>query len=334
VDSGEELRPLSRAGLLQRTYPFTAASLLAVFLFGSNNTGDRLALLGGLGLVGSVVGWIFLPPWSKLPADYQVFPLLWWVGGVAWLNHIVGLEDGMTRPLLLLPILWASIYHKRSHLYLVIFFSAALGVIGGQLFGQDSSWQVSAMPIVVLVPIAFTIQTFAARERRAGRLSEEASLEDPLTGLGNRRSLVMELSRVLLMAQRTGRPHSLMMIDLDHFKAYNDAHGHQAGDALLETVAKAWSRELRATDRLFRYGGEEFIALLPECDEMAALDVAGRMMRAVPHPETCSIGIAVWQEGETSSQLIKRTDVAMYRAKRQGRGQYVAWDESIDGPDS
>ncbi len=254
MDSGERLYPFARAGLLRRGFPFVTAALLAVMLRASSEAGSWIDVLMGLGLVASVISIIFLFPWSRLPDDCEVLPLLWWVAGVAILTAGFWIEEGMTRPLLLLPILWAAIYHKRSHLYLVVLVSAGLGIIGGQLLGRDVSWQVAAMPIAVVIPIAFTIQTFAEQVRKAGRISEAASLVDPVTGLGNRRRLLWELPRALQMAQRTSRPLALMMIDLDHFKTYNDTHGHPAGDALLVSVAEAWTRELRVTDFLFPRG--------------------------------------------------------------------------------
>lgn len=330
MESREELDPFASVGLRRRGYPFATAALLAIVLRASNDAAHWLDVLVSLGLIGSVVGAILLLPWERWPADYQVMPLLWFVGGVAVINANSPLEEGMTRPLLLLPILWAAIYHKRSHLYLVAVVSVTLGILGGQLSGRDTPWQVALLPIVIMVPIAFAIQTFAEQVRASQRISEEASLVDALTGLGNRRRLFIELPRALLVAQRVRKPLALMIIDLDGFKPYNDTHGHQAGDALLERVARAWTNELRRSDLLFRYGGDEFIALLPDCDEQGARDVASRFMESLPDLLSCSIGIAVSAEDETPSAMIERGDVAMYRAKQQGRGQFVVWDRSID----
>lgn len=334
MDSGKRLTPFEPVGLLRRGFPFVTAALLAIVLRASNDAGNWSDVLISLGFMGSVVGSIRFLPWSRWPADCQVVPLLLFVGGVAVINANSPLGEGMTRPLLLLPILWAAIYHKRSHLYLVVLMSAGLGIIGGRLSGPDTSWQVATLPVVVIVPIAFAIQTFAEQVRESQRISEEASLVDALTGLGNRRSLFVELPRALLVAQRVRQALSLMIIDLDGFKPFNDTHGHQAGDALLERVAGAWTNELRRTDLLFRYGGDEFVAMLPDCNEQGARDVASRFMESLPESLSCSIGIAVAVEDETPSALIGRSDVAMYRAKQQGRGQFVVWDPSIDVPDA
>jgi diguanylate cyclase (GGDEF)-like protein len=113
---------------------------------------------------------------------------------------------------------------------------------------------------------------------------------DQLTGLANRRTWDHELPRELARSRRTGEPLSLALLDLDRFKAYNDTHGHPAGDRLLRGAAAAWGERLRTTDVLARYGGEEFAVLLPACDAASAEHVAEKLREAVPGAETCSIG--------------------------------------------
>jgi diguanylate cyclase (GGDEF)-like protein len=112
------------------------------------------------------------------------------------------------------------------------------------------------------------------------------------------------------------------MIDLDNFKAYNDRHGHQAGDLVLKEAASAWWAEVRSTDLLARFGGEEFVLLLPAC----ALDDAVRIverLRLVTPLVTCSVGLACWDFQEGSSELLERADQALYAAKAEGRNRYV-----------
>ncbi len=113
------------------------------------------------------------------------------------------------------------------------------------------------------------------------------------------------------------------MLDLDHFKDYNDRQGHQAGDRLLKQLAGAWSNELRASDTLARYGGEEFALLLPTCSPERAIDVVGRLREATPDGQTCSAGIAAWDGTEAAAELIERADRALYEAKRAGRDRTV-----------
>ena len=113
------------------------------------------------------------------------------------------------------------------------------------------------------------------------------------------------------------------MLDLDHFKRFNDARGHQAGDRLLEDAARAWDAQLRPTDTLARYGGEEFALLLPHCDTATAESIVARLLEAVPDGQTASCGIAEWDGSETAEALTARADAALYMAKRDGRARAV-----------
>jgi diguanylate cyclase (GGDEF)-like protein/PAS domain S-box-containing protein len=146
---------------------------------------------------------------------------------------------------------------------------------------------------------------------------------DQLTGVPNRRTWDHELPRELSRATRTGAPVSLAILDLDHFKTYNDTHGHPAGDRLLRVAAAAWSERLRTTDVLARYGGEEFAVLLPACDETSAAKVTEQLRAAVPGDSTCSIGVVTWDGAETADELVARADAALYRAKDAGRDRVV-----------
>jgi diguanylate cyclase (GGDEF)-like protein len=148
---------------------------------------------------------------------------------------------------------------------------------------------------------------------------------DPVTGLPNRRSWDEELPRALARARRTADPLCVALIDLDHLKAFNDTHGHQAGDALLAAAAAAWRTRLRVTDLIVRFGGDEFAVILPDCPLDQANDVLARVRAATPHGQTCSAGIACWSITETTETLIARADTALYNAKAdrgraRGRG--------------
>jgi diguanylate cyclase (GGDEF)-like protein/PAS domain S-box-containing protein len=148
---------------------------------------------------------------------------------------------------------------------------------------------------------------------------ENLARTDSLTGLANRRALEESLVGELARAERSGQPLSVVMLDIDHFKSYNDQHGHQAGDGLLRDLAKAWGRELRPSDLLARFGGEEFLAVLPATDRSAARKVADRMRQATPTATTSSAGVATWETHETMVDLVARADAALYQAKRLGR---------------
>ena len=146
---------------------------------------------------------------------------------------------------------------------------------------------------------------------------------DPLTGLPNRRVWDEDLAREIARARRHGGTLCLAMVDLDRFKAFNDHHGHQAGDRLLAAAAAAWRPILRATDTLARYGGEEFAVLLPHSDHDAARVVIERLLASVPLGQTASAGIAQWDGQEPGEALLSRADAALYAAKGAGRARAV-----------
>jgi len=156
----------------------------------------------------------------------------------------------------------------------------------------------------------------------AAELARQAET-DPLTGVANRRGLARALERDLAAARRTDRHLAVAVLDLDHFKAYNDSQGHQAGDLLLRGAVRAWREHLRAGDLLARYGGEEFVVVLPDAgDSVAAMRAIERVRGATPHV-TASAGVALWDGREPAAHLIRRADGALYEAKRGGRDRTV-----------
>jgi diguanylate cyclase (GGDEF)-like protein len=150
----------------------------------------------------------------------------------------------------------------------------------------------------------------------------ELAVTDELTGLPNRRAWNTELPRTIERVRRTGDPLTVAIIDIDHFKQFNDAYGHLAGDRLLKEAAAAWQDQLRTADHLARYGGEEFVLMLPDATAAQAREIVDRMRLATPLGQTFSAGIAVWN-GETSDALTARADVALYEAKNAGRNRIV-----------
>jgi two-component system cell cycle response regulator len=182
---------------------------------------------------------------------------------------------------------------------------------------------VSASEIAVRAKTAARLHTLQAQLDDQQAELRELIHTDSLTGLYNRRYLLRQLVAQINVARRHGLALSLLLIDLDHFKAINDTKGHAAGDEALRTVAAAIEQRLRDTDVAGRWGGDEFMALLPGTDADAALALArelGDIVRAMPeHPElTLSIGCATWaDDGPTG--LVARADQALYAVKRDGR---------------
>jgi diguanylate cyclase (GGDEF)-like protein len=162
---------------------------------------------------------------------------------------------------------------------------------------------------------------------------EETARTDELTGLPNRRAWQERIPAEFARAARNNEMLSLAILDLDHFKHYNDTHGHQAGDRLLRQVSSCWSDELRQTDILARYGGEEFALALPACPLNQALKIVESFRAAIPEGQSCSAGLATWNGIETADELLDRADHALYQAKRAGRNQSAtATAPAIDIP--
>ena len=157
------------------------------------------------------------------------------------------------------------------------------------------------------------------------------SLTDPLTGAWNRRRLMQSLAEETSRAERTGEPLSAFIADIDLFKSVNDHHGHDAGDRVLVRFVEVMATQLRPTDILTRYGGEEFVALLPSANLAEAVAIAERIRTAlrdeiVPplhEPITASFGAAELQPHEDSATLLVRIDEALYRAKETGRDRVM-----------
>jgi diguanylate cyclase (GGDEF)-like protein len=166
------------------------------------------------------------------------------------------------------------------------------------------------------------VRTVREGEERLGRL-ERLALTDELTGVPNRRHWDEQLPRELGRSLRYDEPVCVAMLDLDRFKDYNDAFGHQAGDRLLKEVTAAWREVLRPYDLLARYGGEEFTLTLMGCELDDAVVITERLREATPAGTSCSAGVAQWDRNEDPSTLVGRADQALYEAKHAGRNRTI-----------
>lgn len=207
-------------------------------------------------------------------------------------------------------------------------------------------WRTAGFVAVLLILLAvFTVLLLRqlrhsaqtdAELRNAHAALQKLAMQDSLTGLGNRRQLDLTLPHEIGRARRGQRPLGLVMLDIDHFKRYNDLYGHPAGDTCIRSVGQAVLGCVnRAGDLVVRYGGEEFLVVLPECDLAGTLRVAQRIVETVralgiPHsgnaPAHCvtvSAGVHIWQSHEAArpQALIEAADAALYQAKHAGRNQ-------------
>lgn len=200
--------------------------------------------------------------------------------------------------------------------------------------------------------VSLSIQTDELRARLSNQLQhwqrlsdlrqskdqlEKLAHTDSLTGIGNRAIFDMNMKQLAARTQRTGSPFSLLMIDLDHFKWFNDNYGHQAGDDVLQQVAKAISTSARDADICCRYGGEEFAVILPDTEAKNALVLAERIHKQIARvsrqllqqrlPITVSIGVSSADQADccTPEEVIAAADRALYLAKENGRNRTERW---------
>ncbi|XEI32141.1 membrane-associated sensor domain-containing protein [Aeromonas veronii] len=286
--------------------------------------------------------------WLRIAALVMV---LW--GGL-WTLHIytisqVELRGGLSyaNGIMQLNLLAAliALYPDRKVFYGYLVGPMTIGV-GFELFLRVN------FPQIYLLGVLFGVIALEVGRRMLHRRFELASVrehenlmllrqldllarQDPLTGVANRRHFNIELERALAHSLESGAPLSLILIDVDHFKRFNDHYGHQVGDICLKEVAQALNRAVRTpSDLVARYGGEEFVLLLPNTDRQAAASVAQRLQDSLASLQlehlasdvaawvTVSQGIASRVSGEGADPLLERADQALYRAKALGRNQF------------
>jgi diguanylate cyclase (GGDEF)-like protein len=205
----------------------------------------------------------------------------------------------------------------------IVFLLKTFGVLPHTFFTQNG-WQIGALLEMILLSMTLS--------SRMNELKHE-SRTDSLTLLGNRRLFDDQLPSEFAQARQLHRPLSLLMLDIDHFKAYNDRHGHAQGDEAIKVVANALRRFARKPFLACRYGGEEFTVILPGMDEAAAANLAERLRATVEEALsgdlaiTISVGYAALSQMrcETADQLFEAADFALYSAKQQGRNRVVAF---------
>lgn len=188
--------------------------------------------------------------------------------------------------------------------------------------------------IITALMVTTFAYIFAARLARYQDQLELLALQDPLTFAGNRRMMRRDLNAAVSSRRRSGRDYTLVLLDLDHFKRINDSFGHETGDRALREFADLVRESIRAEDGFYRFGGEEFVLLLPDHGEETAMEVARSLHRRISarlvYRDVAlrySAGVAVLGDDEDWPEWLTRADRAMYRAKKRGRDRIELADE-------
>jgi two-component system chemotaxis response regulator CheY len=247
------------------------------------------------------------------------------------------------------PELCQRVRHELSGSYIYIVLVTVLGhqeqIFEGMSAGADDYLIKPIDPFAVRTRLVAAERVTAlhrqlvgahAQLKKANRVLLSLSLTDTLTGLGNRRRMEEDLTRAHARALRVGRSYGMVLFDIDHFKFYNDHYGHQAGDETLRQVARCLDEAARADESIYRYGGEEFLVLLPDCSVDDATAAAERIRQAltdtalphdarptVPPVVTVSGGVSCWTPGSPISMpdLLHQADEALFQAKSAGRNR-------------
>jgi len=284
--------------------------------------------------------------WLVLPVLLVVAVAIFWVHDFR--HRILALALLYSAQLVL--VVWALVDERyvlpvRGRAMLMLALLALIAALLLRAFGahlawlqadgviDSNQWQGWLILVAAIAVLSFALGFVYMYLERAERRSFELAMQDMLTGLPNRRAISDALHSATARAQRQGGAFSLLLIDIDHFKPVNDSFGHQAGDEVLRVVARTLQSRLRAQDAIGRFGGEEFLVLLPDTDSDGALVAAEALRTAVALTPaqwagrsihvTVSVGVSggKLKPGDTIDSLIAAADGALYGAKQGGRNR-------------
>ncbi|MSP14781.1 MAG: GGDEF domain-containing protein [Chloroflexi bacterium] len=310
------------------TILITGLVSLLVLAFGLNRAGRHGAAAH------LTVACAILAPWGSIVLDPAIVrgdfvPLVYTVLSILLCSILLSVRTTVILSaiqflmLLSLPFFVpATTFINWPSLMAFVFFTSALSIVDNFINRQD------------LGQIDRQIRQLVESEARL----RELSVRDPLTGLFNRYYLEETLEREVRVAARNRRPLGIIIADLDHFKRFNDSHGHAAGDAVLRQVGAFLRKYIRETDFVCRYGGEEFVLIMPEASLQVMREHAELMLQEARHfhaeyegqrleSVTLSLGVALFPDhGSTGAAVLAIADAALYRAKGAGRDRVVVAD--------
>jgi diguanylate cyclase (GGDEF)-like protein len=320
----EERTPLHDAGSRRSAlivYSLCCALMLAMLPL---NGTIRWTEVAPAIMLQAIVG-VVLAAGSRLPSDR--FPAVGIAGVVAYLVSIALLRDGVDAsagfgPLALLPVIWAALRERRTELAIAVGGIGAVYLGPALLIGPPhypaGTWHAGLLFTVISAALGIAVLQLSHRVHALVSQLADLARTDELTGLPNRRAWQELLEHELTVYRRTGTRFAIAILDLDQFKSYNDTHGHLAADRLLRRTAAAWRSALRETDVLARWGGDEFVLMLPACDRSSSLGVIDRLLAACPDV-AFSAGLAEASPASTPESMLAAADAALYATKRAGR---------------
>ena len=242
------------------------------------------------------------------------------------------------------PIIALTINTTHRGLIFSLLFLMATSFISFQGIGewQDGLWDLKsclrlniALSMIILIMYIHEVAMDKAQKYEQDSLSvlEKLSLNDALTGIANRRRINNLLDNEYERAQRYQTPFSIVLFDIDHFKKINDTYGHLMGDNTLKKLSKLVNETIRKTEIVGRWGGEEFILILPETNINSGFLVAEKIRKIISKTKfkdlgdrlTCSFGVSEYQQGITLDELIEQADQALYKAKENGRNMVTVY---------
>jgi diguanylate cyclase (GGDEF)-like protein len=307
--------------LISLAYPLGDVLLLAMVARLVTSPGARTAAYRLLGLallllLAADAGYAVL----NLVSSYEggLVDAGWLLSYVAW--GAAALHPSMRSMSEVAPDQAARFFHWRLALLAMtsLMAPAVLAEQGVRHQSIDVAAIVLGSVVLFLLVVLRMAGLVAKVQDQAGQLAALAH-HDGLTGIPNRRAWELELPREMAQVRRYGGRLFVALLDLDHFKRFNDQHGHQGGDRLLKEATAAWRTRIRGTDLLARYGGEEFAVLVHDCAPAEAVQVLNDLRTMTPLGQTFSAGVAEWDGQESPERLVGRADVGLYEAKRAGR---------------